>query len=123
MSEARDYISYQDETGSVNISEDVLAVIAGGAALEVEGVHSLYPGQGRDISELVSKKTLARSVRTEIDGQSVEIHISLMVELGAAIGQVGEQVQKAVIEAVEASIGVKPAAVNVHISGISLKKK
>ncbi|MDR0838398.1 MAG: Asp23/Gls24 family envelope stress response protein [Oscillospiraceae bacterium] len=122
MSETKDYISYTDESGSVNISEDVLAVLAGGAAAETEGVYALYPSYGRDIGELLSKKALSRSVKTVIDGQSVALDIYIVAELGSALARVGEKVQKSVAEAVEAAIGVKPTAVNVHVCGVSLKK-
>ena len=122
MSEVNKYLVSTDEDGGVNISQDVIAVIAGSAALEVEGVYSLHPAHGRDMGELVAKKGLARSVRVVIDGDSVTLDIYITTEVGAKVGRIGTNVQEAVIEAVENSVGVRPAAVNVHISGISLKK-
>ncbi|MDR2421046.1 MAG: Asp23/Gls24 family envelope stress response protein [Oscillospiraceae bacterium] len=122
MSETKDYITYADEGGSVSISEDVLIVIAGGAAAEVEGVYALYPSYGKDIGELLNKKALARSIRASVAEKSVSFDIYLVAELGSALAKLGESVQKAVCEAVEASIGLRPEAVNVHICGVSLKK-
>jgi uncharacterized alkaline shock family protein YloU len=122
MSEPKTYITYADEGGSVNISEDVLTVIAGGAAAEVEGVYALYPSYGRDIGELLSKKALTRSIRAAVAEKSVSFDVYIVAEFGCALSKLGENVQRAVSEAVEASIGIKPEAVNVHISGVSLKK-
>ena len=122
MGENNKYITSADENGGVSISQDVIAVIAGSAALEVEGVSSLHPVHSRDIAELVGKKGFMRSVRTVIDGDSVALGVYIITEVGAKVGRVGANVQKAVIEAIENSVGIKPAAVNVHVSGISLKK-
>jgi uncharacterized alkaline shock family protein YloU len=122
MSDIKDYISYTDDDGSVNISEDVLAIIAGSAAAETEGVHALYPSYGRDIGELLSKKSLSRSVKIAVSERSVTIDVFIVVELAVAVNSVAEAVQRAIAEVVETSVGVKPDAVNVHICGISLKK-
>ncbi|MDR0446641.1 MAG: Asp23/Gls24 family envelope stress response protein [Oscillospiraceae bacterium] len=122
MSETKDYITYADEGGSVSISEDVLTVIAGGAAAEVEGVYALYPSYGRDIGELLRKKALSRSIRAVVKESSVSFDIFVVAEIGCALAKLGEGIQRAVSEAVEASIGVKPEAVNVRICGVSLKK-
>ena len=122
MSEVNKYVTSSDENGGVNISQDVIAVIAGNAALEVDGVASLHPVHSRDIAELVGKKGFVRSVRTVIESDSVTIDIYIITEVGAKVGSVGAHVQKAVMEAVENSVGTRPAAVNVHVSGISIKK-
>jgi Uncharacterized protein conserved in bacteria len=122
MGEINKYITSTDENGGVSISQDVIAVIAGSAVLEVEGVASLHPVHSRDIAELVGKKGFVRSVRAVIEGDSVSLDVYIITESGAKVGRVGASVQKAVIEAIENSVGIKPTFVNVHISGISLKK-
>ena len=122
MAETKEYISYTDEDGSVNISEDVLSIVAGSAAAETEGVHALYPSHGLDIGELLNKKSLARSIKIEIAEGAVTFDVFVIAELGVAVSAVAVAVQKAVYDAVESSIGIKPAAVNVHICGIALKK-
>ena len=122
MSEISKYVTSTDENGGVNISQEVISVIAGNAALEVDGVASLHPVHSRDIAELVIKKGFVRSVRTVIEGASVTLDIYIITEVGAKVGSVAANVQKAVIEAVESSIGAKPAAVNIHVCGIAIKK-
>ena len=122
MAETRDYISYTDEDGSVNISDEVLIVIAGSAAAETEGVHALYPTYSHDIGDLLNKKTLARSVKIVVEEQDVSLDVFIIVDVGYAINAVAVAVQKAVSEAIESSIGLKPTAVNIHVCGISLKK-
>ena len=123
MAETKDYISYTDEDGSVNISEDVLSIVAGSAAAETEGVHSLHPPIGLDIGELLNKKSLSRSVKITIDEGAVIFEVYITVQVGCAVNAVAVAVQKAVCDAIESSIGIKPAAVNVHVCGIALNKK
>ena len=38
MADGKEYVSRPDELGNIHISEEVLAVIAAAAAMEVEGV-------------------------------------------------------------------------------------
>ena len=57
MADATEYISRPDELGNIHISEEVLAVIAAAATLEVEGVGSLSANLGTDLAELLGKRT------------------------------------------------------------------
>ena len=120
MGENKEYITYPDEKGSINISEEVVAVIAANAALETEGVAGLYPS--RDIAELLGKKSLHKGVKIHVDDNAVTVDVYIMVELGPAISEVASNVQQNVASAVEATTGFPVAAVNVTVSGILIKK-
>jgi uncharacterized alkaline shock family protein YloU len=122
MGENRDYITYPEDKGSINISEEVVAIIAGSAALEVEGVACLYSTPGRDITELIGKKSLARGVKIHMEDRTISADIYIMAVMGVAVNEVGTSVQNAVSTAIESTTGLTVAAVNVHICGISLKK-
>ncbi|MDR3278118.1 MAG: Asp23/Gls24 family envelope stress response protein [Oscillospiraceae bacterium] len=121
MGENREYITGADDFGSINISEDVIAVIAGSAAAEADGVHSLYPTYGRDWGDII-KRGLSRCVKLEIREKIAAVEISVVAELGSAVNEVGAAVQKCVANAIESATGLTVAAVNVHICGVSLKK-
>ena len=69
MSEMKEYISRADELGNIHISEDVLAVIAAAAALEVEGVSALAANLGSDIAELLGKKKPGKRRSDPSDGR------------------------------------------------------
>ena len=109
MGENKDYITHPDEKGSVNISEEVISVIAASAALETEGVASL--SAGRDLTELLGKKNVGRGVKITV------------VKLGVSVNKVGRKVQEAVASGIESMTGFSVAEVNVHVIGISLGKK
>ena len=123
MGESKGYIRSGDEKGSISISEDVVAVIAAAAAIEVEGVHGLFFAYGKEITDMNNKKGLSRGVRLAIDEDDVKIDIYIMAEMGGSVSEVGAEVQRNVMSAVESAVGVTVKSVNVHICGISLRKK
>lgn len=121
MSETKEYISRADELGNIHISEDVLAVIAAAAALEVEGVSSLAANLGSDIAELLGKKNLAKGVRIQVADDAVTVDISVMVKYGYTIPEVAKAVQEAVHNSVESMSSLSVACVNVNVGGIILE--
>jgi len=123
MGESKEYIRSSDEKGSINISEDVVVVVAAAAAVEVEGVHGLFLAPGKELTNMVGKKGLSKGVKFSIDGDDISIDIFILIELGYSASEVGADVQKAVMSAIEDAVGTTVAAVNVHICGISLQKQ
>jgi uncharacterized alkaline shock family protein YloU len=123
MGDNKEYITYPDERGSINISEEVVAVVAGSAVMEVEGVAGLFSAHGMDIAELLGKKSLAKGVKIRMEDKQITADIYIMASMGAAVNEVGIAVQKAVATAIESTTGLTVSAVNVHICGISLKKE
>ena len=122
MGENKGYIRNADEKGSINISEDVVAVIAAAAASEVEGVHGLHHMHGKEISSTAGKKGVARGIRLLMEEDSVVLDVYAIVEIGYSVNEVGAEIQKAVGSAVESTVGAKVSAVNVSICGVALKK-
>jgi len=122
MGESKAYIRNTDEKGSINISEDVIAVIAAAATMEVKGVHSMFASYSKELTNVLNKKAMTRGVKLHIDGDDVTIEVHIIVLIGYSVNEVGEDIQRAVISTVEDAVGVKVSAVNVHICGVSLKK-
>jgi len=122
MADNREYIRNSDEKGSINISEDVIAVIAAAATTEVEGVYGLFYAHGKELSNMMSKKSLSRGIKLLIEENNVDVDVFIMVEMGYSVSDIGEEVQKSVASAIESAVGVTVNTVNVHICGISLRK-
>lgn len=120
MAEGREYISCPDELGYIHISEDVLAVTAAAAALEVEGIGGLAANLGSDLAELLAgRKNLSKGVRVTVAEEAVTVDISLLVKYGSSVQESAKAVQTAVGEAIANASGLAVAAVNVHIAGVS----
>mgnify|MGYP004654659955 CR=1 FL=1 len=120
MSETKEYISRADELGNIHISEEVLAVIAAAAALEVEGVGALTANLGTDLAELMGKKNLAKGVHVQVAEEAVTVDISIMVKYGFAIPEVAKAVQETVRNSVESMSSLSVAGVNINVSGITM---
>lgn len=123
MSENREYISRPDEMGNIHISEEVLAVIAAAAALEVEGVGSLAANLGSDIAQLLGKKNMAKGIRISMNEDAVVVDLSILIKYGYTIMEVAKKVQDAVVNAVEATSGLQVDCVNVHVGGVTFEKE
>ena len=120
MAEGREYISCPDELGTIHISEDVLAVTAAAAALEVEGVGSLSANLGTDIAELLGgKKNLSKGIHITVLEESVRIDVSVLVKYGSTVQEVARAAQDAVAAAIENATSFKVAEVNVHVAGVT----
>ena len=118
MGEGKEYVSRSDELGNIHISEEVLAVIAAAAALEVEGVGGLAANLGTDLAELLGKKTLSRGIRLEVAEENVTVDVKILVKYGHTIPEVGRAVQEAVMSSIEATSGLTVEAVNVNVGGV-----
>ncbi|HJA63362.1 MAG TPA: Asp23/Gls24 family envelope stress response protein [Candidatus Intestinimonas stercoravium] len=123
MAESREYVSRSDELGNIHISEEVLAVIAAAAALEVEGVGGLAANLGSDLAELLGKKNLSRGIRLHVEEESVTIDVAILVKYGYTIPDVARAVQEGIAGSVEATSGLSVAAVNVSVGGVVFDKE
>ena len=124
MAESREYISREEELGSVNISEEVLAAIAAAAATEVEGVGSLAANLGSDIAELLGgKKNLSKGVHITVEEESVRVDVSILIKYGYTIIDVAKEVQNAVFSAIENTSGLTVECVNVHVLGVTFDRE
>ena len=122
MAEGKVYISRQEELGSVNISEEVLAVIAGAAAMEVDGVSALGTTLTNDVAALVTRKSVAKGVHLEVEGEAVMVDVTILVKYGYVVPEVAKNVQDAIQNAVMNTSGLDVAGVNVTVSGVTFQK-
>ena len=123
MADGKEYLSRPDELGNVHISEEVLAVIAAAAALEVEGVGTLSANLGTDIAELLGgKKNLSKGIHITVLEESVRIDVSILVKYGYTVIDVAKEVQNAVYNAIENTSGLAVEGVNVHVAGVTFER-
>ena len=119
----KEYITHPDNRGSINISEDVIAMIAANAASEIDGVSGLYASLGKDIADRLSKKSSAKGVKVQVnENNAVTIDVYILVKIGFAVNTVAETVQGNVYTAVESMTGFTITSVNIHVCGVTLDK-
>ena len=123
MAEDRKTFKIKDgHLGEVKIADEVVAIIAGLAATEVEGVSSMA---GNITNELVSKlgmKNLSKGVKILMEGGIVRVDMMVVVNYGYSIPEVSGQVQERVSQQIENMTGLSVSEVNVRIAGVKLEE-
>ena len=124
MGDNKEYMTLPEENGSINISEEVIAAIAVGAAREVEGVSGMMTSLGNSVTDLMTNKKnaqrVAKGVKIDMNEGSLTMDLYLTVQYGNPIPEVAENAQKAVISAVEAMTGCTVSAVNIHVGAVTM---
>jgi len=120
MTDEKDII---ESTGAIKISEEVIAIVAGIAASEVEGVAGMCNTFAGGIAELLGKKSFAKGVKVELNDDTTSVEIALVVEYGCKIPDVAWEVQERVKRAVESMTGLDVIKVNIYVDGIALPKQ
>ena len=113
------YMIKDDNLGEVRIADEVVAIIAGLAATEVEGVSSMA---GNITNELVGKlgmKNLSKGVKIDVTEEHVSVDLSLNIKYGYNIPDVSEKVQDKVKNAIQNMTGLTVLDVNIRIAGVN----
>lgn len=117
------YVLQGDENmGSVHIADDVVAIIAGLAATEVDGVSAMAGNITNELMSKVGVKSLTKGVKVEIYNQKVKVELAVMVEYGYNIPTTCSKVQEKVKTTIENMTGLSVTDVNIRIAGVDMKK-
>ena len=123
MAEKRTTYKIQDieGIGEVQIADEVVTIIAGLAATEVDGVASMA---GNITNELVSKlgmKNLSKGVKVTVEESSVLVDITLNLKYGTQIPAVSAKVQEKVKSAIETMTGLSVTEVNIKVASVNVE--
>jgi uncharacterized alkaline shock family protein YloU len=116
-------IHEKDKVGEVHIADEVIAIITGLAATEVDGVAGMVGNFTGGLVEMLGKKNLAKGVIVEVGEQDVSLELSIIVEFGSSIPEVTEKVQQKVKNAVETMTGLEVEEINIRVAGVNVEKK
>ena len=120
--EARDaYTIYDDQTiGKVQIADEVVAIIAGLAATEVQGVASMAGNITNDLVGKLGMKNLSRGVKVDVLDNVVCVDLKLNLAYGYSIPETSRKVQEKVKAAIENMTGLTVADVNIRVAGVEV---
>ena len=107
------------EENGIKIADDVVATIAGKAAMEVAGVYSMSGGFAGGISEVFGKKSYTKGIKVDNNEKGLKIDVNIIVEYGARIPDVAYEIQNRVKKAIENMTGLTIEEVNVHVQGVN----
>ena len=106
--------------GEVKIASDVVAVIAGLAANEVEGVYSMAGNITNELIGRLGMKNMSKGVKVMMEEGTVRVDMALNMKYGYSIPRVTKQVQEKVSQQIENMTGVIVPEVNIRVAGVNL---
>jgi len=111
-----------DSTGIITYANEVIAVISGVAANEVEGIAGMCSSGG--ISEVFTRnKNITKGVKVEIGSEEASVDLYVVVEYGTPIQTAAQNVQENVRKAIETMTGLHVVRIDVHVQGVSFEKE
>ncbi|RCX16797.1 putative alkaline shock family protein YloU [Anaerobacterium chartisolvens] len=115
--------SIVNDKGSIKISDEVVAIIAGIAATEIPGVAGMSGGIAGGIAEMLGRKNLSKGVKVEVGEKEAAIDLYIIVEYGSRIPDIAWEIQEKVKKAVQTMTGLDVIEVNIHIQGVNIEKE
>lgn len=113
----------EKKAGTIKIANEVVAIIAGLAATEVEGVAGMSGGFAGGIAEMLGRDNLSKGVEVEVGEEETTIDLYIVIEYGSRIPEVSQNIQQNVSEGIESMTGLEVKNVNVHVQGVHFPKK
>ncbi len=109
------------QLGKIVIAEELLAMLAGYAAIECYGLVGMSSRKIKDgISELLGRDNLSKGVEIKLDGDQLIVDLYIVVSYGTRIPQVAKNVMEKVQYTLEHITGLKVSQVNVNIQGVQV---
>ena len=109
------------ESGQITYANEVIATIVSVATTEVEGISGIA-GSGA-ISGILAKGKTPRGVKVDMDGENVDVDVSVTVDYGMPIQKVGRNAQENVRKSIESMTGLHVEKVDLHVLGVSFEKE
>ena len=108
--------------GTIKYANEVIAIIAGVAASEIEGIAGMCASGA--ISDIIGRnRSITRGVKVEVVGEDVSVELYIVAEYGSPIQKVAGEVQENVRKAIESMTGLHVVTVDVHVQGVSFEKE
>ena len=116
-------IKTDENLGEVKIADEVVAIIAGLAAMEVEGVASMAGNSTRELISKLGMKSLSKGVKVDVLDGIVTVSLALNLNYGYSIKEITSKVQEKVKTAIENMTGLEVADVNIRVAGVEIPEE
>ncbi|MED9822751.1 MAG: Asp23/Gls24 family envelope stress response protein [Christensenellales bacterium] len=109
------------DNGQITYANEVISTIVSVATTEVDGISGIIGANS--ISGIIAKSKPPRGVRVDMDGQDVNVDVSVTVDYGMPIQKVGRDAQENVRKSIESMTGLHVEKVDLHVVGVSFEKE
>ena len=116
-------IKADENLGEVKIADDVVAIFAGLAATEVDGVASMAGNATRELVAKLGVKSLSKGVKVVVLEGIVTVSLALNLKYGYSIKTITGKVQEKVKAAIENMTGLEVADVNIRVAGVEIPEE
>ena len=118
MMEKEKEIKRDGSLGSIRIADEVVSIIAGLAATEVDGIAGMSGGIAGGIAEMLGRKNFAKGVKVEVGEKEAAVDLYIIVKYGVRIPDVALAAQENVKQAIETMTGLSVVEANVHVQSV-----
>ncbi|MBU9712203.1 Asp23/Gls24 family envelope stress response protein [Evansella tamaricis] len=114
----------KEELGKVEISPEVIEVIAGLAASEVDGVGTMRGNFASGVAERLGRKSLhGKGVKVELTEDGIVVDAYVVTNYGVSIPDVCKKIQENIFQTLNNMTAIQLTQVNVHVVGVQLEQK
>ncbi|HCV1561286.1 TPA: Asp23/Gls24 family envelope stress response protein [Staphylococcus aureus] len=113
-------LEISNDYGKIDISNEVIASVVGGKAVECYGnVGMASRQQVRDgIAEILGHENYAKGIKVTENNGVVDIDMYIIVSYGVKISEVANNVQSTVKYTLEKSLNVSVNSINIYVQGV-----
>ena len=123
MAEERDLVKNETGLGTIKIADEVVSIIAGLAATEIDGIAGMSGGLVGGIAEMLGRKNFSKGVKVEVGEKEAAIDLYIIVKYGVRIPDVALAAQENIKRAIENMTGLSVVEVNVHVQGVNFPEE
>ena len=118
MENEKDLVKNESGLGAIKIADEVVSIIAGLAATEIDGIAGMSGGVVGGIAEMLGRKNFSKGVKVEVGEREAAVDLYIIVKYGARIPDVALSAQENIKKAIEPMTGLSVVEVNVHVQGV-----
>ncbi|MUK87168.1 Asp23/Gls24 family envelope stress response protein [Ornithinibacillus sp. L9] len=116
-------VSENTGLGKVEIAPEVIEVITGIAASEVDGLYSMRGNFATGVVERFGKKTHSKGVKVELGDNGIVIDLFVVLDFGVSIPEVAQKLQENIRQTLKTMTALEIAEINIHVVGIQMEKE
>lgn len=117
------HVNHDSNLGKVEIAPEVIEVITGIAASEVEGISQMRGSFASDMAERFGKKSHGKGVKVELTENGILIDLYVVLNFGVSIPEVAQKLQTNIKQTIKNMTGLDIDEINVHVVGIQMKSE
>jgi len=110
-----------DGLGKIEIAPEVIEVIAGIAASEIDGVATMRGNFAAGVVERLGKKNHGKGIRVDLSDNQIKIDVYCILNFGVSIPKVAQSIQENIRQALYNMTGLETDEVNIHIVNVNFE--